>query len=305
LADIERENESLLRRLSGGDSSAFWALWLQNKDYLYRICLQLMRRSPEDAEDVLSGAMLKAVAKMSAHAGKIQDARAWLAQLTRNYCIDIHRQRQREIVRLDAVSYGQTQTGQAGLRSNDEEQRICLDSALKNLPANQKEVIVFRFIGGKSYEEIAAHLNVSPTAVRKRIQRARIALKQMGVCAHSTLSCSCDGTEHVNHVLSAEWYCVAILRREDGCTKSAEGVVDPLALLDATPETSPSSLPLPPAAQQNYCGKKLGSGRAAAKAVSSATAPARRPPASGLHLAHNARGGKVHSRRGQAVDAAC
>lgn len=201
-----------------------------------------MRRSPDDAEDVLSGAMLKALAKMSVHADKVQDARAWLAQLTRNYCIDIHRRRQREIVHLGAANYWSVQPSEAVLRSGEEEDAISLDSALKTLPANQQEVVAFRFIGGKSYAEIAAHLNVSPTAVRKRIQRARIALKRMGLCPRSIQSRShADELRVGADGASRRWYCVAIVRREGGRAARAADGAGASAAIKATGLSRPAN----------------------------------------------------------------
>ncbi|WP_199245923.1 RNA polymerase sigma factor [[Phormidium] sp. ETS-05] len=75
----------------GADISAcFWQEWEKYKDYLYRCCLKWMG-NPTDAEDALSQAMLKAYSEFQKSANRIDNLKAWLTQLTRNLCLDIHR----------------------------------------------------------------------------------------------------------------------------------------------------------------------------------------------------------------------
>ena len=68
----------------------FWEEWERYKDYLYRCCLKWMV-NPTDAEDALSQAMLKAYSEFQKSANPIDNLKAWLTQLTRNLCLDIHR----------------------------------------------------------------------------------------------------------------------------------------------------------------------------------------------------------------------
>jgi RNA polymerase sigma factor (sigma-70 family) len=59
-------------------------------------------------------------------------------------------------------------------------ERPQVEDLLSKLSLSQQEVIVNRFIQGKPYDEISKHLNISPTTVRKRVQRAREILRREG-----------------------------------------------------------------------------------------------------------------------------
>ena len=80
--------------------SAFWHLWQEYQDYLYRCCLKWMGGNAAEAEDALSQAMLKAREKVRNCA--ITNFKAWLTQLTKNVCWDIHRERNRMPRKLES-----------------------------------------------------------------------------------------------------------------------------------------------------------------------------------------------------------
>jgi RNA polymerase sigma-70 factor (ECF subfamily) len=82
--------------------SAFWKLWQDNQDYLYRCCRKWMG-NPTDAEDALSRAMLKAWEKLRDCTDDIKNFKAWLTKLTYNLCADIHRERNRGAVGVDSL----------------------------------------------------------------------------------------------------------------------------------------------------------------------------------------------------------
>jgi RNA polymerase sigma-70 factor (ECF subfamily) len=82
--------------------SAFWKLWQQHQDYLYRCCRKWMG-NPTDAEDALSRAMLKAWEKVRDCTDDIKNFKAWLTKLTYNLCADIHRERNRGAVGVDSL----------------------------------------------------------------------------------------------------------------------------------------------------------------------------------------------------------
>ncbi|NET52832.1 MAG: sigma-70 family RNA polymerase sigma factor [Merismopedia sp. SIO2A8] len=85
--------------------SKFWQQWQEQKDQLYRCCLKLMNFNSTDAEDALSQAMLKAWEKVQKYAGKIDNLKAWLVQLTRNLCIDMIRQRSKGAAGVDSLEW--------------------------------------------------------------------------------------------------------------------------------------------------------------------------------------------------------
>ncbi|MEH2064046.1 MAG: RNA polymerase sigma factor [Nostoc sp.] len=91
------------RSSSDDFSAAFWQLWEQYRDELYRCCIKWIGGNPTDAEDALSRAMLKAWEKVQQYAGKITNFKAWLTTLTHNLCVDIHRERSRGANRVEDI----------------------------------------------------------------------------------------------------------------------------------------------------------------------------------------------------------
>jgi DNA-directed RNA polymerase specialized sigma24 family protein len=87
------EEHQLLQRLATGEINAFWQIFQQHRDYLFRCCLKWMNGNSTEAEDLLSQAMVKAREKAQKYAGKIDNFKCWLTTLTRNFWIDVTRRR--------------------------------------------------------------------------------------------------------------------------------------------------------------------------------------------------------------------
>ncbi|EGJ35553.1 MULTISPECIES: RNA polymerase sigma factor [Moorena] len=178
--------ESLLEKLSDGDSSVFWPLWENYKDYLYHRCLSWMGGNTTEAQDALSEIMVKAWEKLPKFAAKITNLKAWLTKFARNFCIDRHRENNSGAIGVEnlegmAVPEGNglvTEFDTPDLVVEKNELLEVIQSALEDLPENQRQVCVLRFEQELSHQEIAQRLAISNDSVRKRIQRARGILQQ-------------------------------------------------------------------------------------------------------------------------------
>lgn len=96
--------------------------------------------------------------------------RAWLFRIARNVLLDLRRHELRS-PRVDSRLEPITAARQ-GTRAD-------LREALALIPADEREAFLLREIGGLGYAEIAASTNSSVPAVRSRIYRARLALRDM------------------------------------------------------------------------------------------------------------------------------
>ncbi|MEG4840998.1 sigma-70 family RNA polymerase sigma factor [Microcoleus sp. B9-D4] len=165
--------------------SAFWKLWQDNQDYLYR-CSRKWMGNPTDAEDALSRAMLKAWEKLRDCTDDIKNFKAWLTKLTYNLCADIHQERNRGALgvdSLDTIAIG----NQTELISQEEtpvraamqrELKLFFRGAIDELPDRLRETFILHFESGLSYPDIAEQLAISYDNVRKRISQARAILRQ-------------------------------------------------------------------------------------------------------------------------------
>lgn len=180
------EAQGLLRHVAAGDSSAFWELWEAHKKYLYTICLRQMGGVQADAEDALSRAMIKAWDRLPAHADKIDNLRAWLARLTHNLCLDMHRERRRltrdvesieDIVAADYEALSRP-TGSPEEIMQRREECSCLRRLIGQLSPSLRWPLVMHYFHGADYSEIADGLDLSKENVRKRVQQARDILRE-------------------------------------------------------------------------------------------------------------------------------
>lgn len=165
---------------------AFWQLWQQNRDYLYRCCLRWMGGNPTDAEEVLSRAMLKAWHKLPDHAEKITNLRAWLTRLTHNLCIDIHRERRRKAMQMEDIEEVAARGSSAVISClNSPEEALLhhelgqyIRRAIDTLPSRLRNPFILRYCHQIAYQDIAQQLALSLNNVYKRIQQARDILQK-------------------------------------------------------------------------------------------------------------------------------
>ncbi|HEX7155110.1 MAG TPA: sigma-70 family RNA polymerase sigma factor [Thermoanaerobaculia bacterium] len=180
------EEKSLLRTLGGGDTAAFWPLWLQHRLHLYGICLRHMGGVPADAADAVSRSMLLAFNKLPQHAEEIINLQAWLTTLTRNVCLDMCRERQRMTVGtvpVEDVTAADELTPVDPGPSPEEaalSNELCssLQRAIEELPPLLREVARLRFLYEAAYETIATRLAITEATARKRVQQARMLLRE-------------------------------------------------------------------------------------------------------------------------------
>lgn len=183
----EEQTRQLLGRVAEGNTLAFWMLWDLHKGHLYHLCLWQMGGVREDAEDALSRAMLRALEKLPNNACKIENFRAWLSRLTLNLCVDMHRERRRQVRRLESFENAlpasnerllaaDSDSPEEGLINREVFAYVC--KAVDDLPQRLREPFVLRFFQEMDYREIAECLILSTDNVRKRIQQARGILRK-------------------------------------------------------------------------------------------------------------------------------
>jgi len=174
-----------IRGCSDELEKAFWQLWQQYRDYLYRCCIKWMRGNSTDAEDALSRAMLKAWEKVQKYAGEITNFKAWVTRLTHNLCVDILRERSRGANRVEDIE-GYASDEEQGLVPSEDtpesavetgEKRIVIRRAIDNLPPRLRETFILHFYQELSYPEIAQRQEISYQNVCKRISQARKILR--------------------------------------------------------------------------------------------------------------------------------
>ena len=124
---------------------------------IYRFALSLLR-SPEQAEDVLQETFVKLLTGKFSFPTPGKE-KAWLYKVARNLCMDILRQRIRELELPPAIA----------APPGENWEFLELISALPQL---EQEILSLRFIGGFAHKEIAGITGTTVHAAKKRYERA-------------------------------------------------------------------------------------------------------------------------------------
>lgn len=172
------EERALLRRAQTGDGAAFEDIVRAYEKTVYHLALRQLGNR-EDAEDAAQEVFLKAYTGLSAFRGDSKLS-VWLYRITNNVCIDFLRRR-RETVSLSQendegepleLELPDERFDPAALAERrDLRERI--GKALDALPPEAREILLLRELGGQSYDEIAATLDLDLGTVKSRIFRAR------------------------------------------------------------------------------------------------------------------------------------
>ncbi len=164
----------------------FWQEWQKYRDHLYRCCFKWMNGNHTDAEEALSRAAVKAWNKVEDGKYIVNNFKAWFTRLTHNLCVDIHRENNRGIRKVESIEAIAEAEGDK-LASNYEnpilaatrqELDFLAKNAIEKLPPRLREVFIPYYYQDQSYREIAEEIGISYTNVCKRISQARAILKK-------------------------------------------------------------------------------------------------------------------------------
>ena len=130
----------------------------------------MMLGEPQDVQDIIQEVLLKYMQKRPVF-HDAEHEKAWLLRVAVNLCRDMLRLRSRRryfpIDELEPEAVGST----------DAESREILEE-IAMLPQKWKSVLLLHYIEGYSLKEISEILDVSENAVKKRMQRAKEALRR-------------------------------------------------------------------------------------------------------------------------------
>jgi RNA polymerase sigma-70 factor (ECF subfamily) len=172
------EQEALwITKALDGDDTAFGQLVEQYQRPVFSLCYRMLGNS-KAAEDAAQESFIRAYRNLKRYDPNRSFA-TWLLSIASHYCIDQMRKR-----RLDTVSTNPERE----IRSREKEAMI--QDLLKELKPTDRAAIVLRYWHQASEVEIAETLNLSVSAVKSRLFRARQALAKSYMAAESPLTVS-------------------------------------------------------------------------------------------------------------------
>ena len=182
LRSIEPSDEALAERVGEGDIEAFATLYDRYARRVYAWAIRIL--GPGDADDASQEVFLR----LWDRASQFDPARggfgAWFAAVSRHEIIRRARRRGRERLVVASEEIDELLASTPDPRASVEtrawvtERDTALAAAVRELPAEQRRVIVMAYFGGLSQSEIAAAISAPLGTVKKRTSLALAKLRR-------------------------------------------------------------------------------------------------------------------------------
>jgi RNA polymerase sigma-70 factor (ECF subfamily) len=179
--DVERRRDNdLLRRIGTGDREAFAEFYDRHSTLMYSVAFRIMNDATE-AEDVLQDAFFQVWEKAGSFDPKLGRASSWAAILVRNKAIDRIRASQRRTRLADDAGAEQAIATEVSDTANEtifgREKARLIQSAVIELPDEQRRAIELAYFSGLTQDEISKKLNEPLGTVKARIRRGLLKLR--------------------------------------------------------------------------------------------------------------------------------
>jgi RNA polymerase sigma-70 factor, ECF subfamily len=180
------DESALIAQSREGDAEAYGQLVRRYQNKIFRLA-QHITQNREDAEDVLQETFLKAYEHLDQFKGDSKFY-TWIVRIAVNQALmKLRRRKNDKSVSLDeTIDTGEdTMVREVAAWDEDPEERLSrteigeiLDGAVQSLEAPYRSVFVLRDIEELSTEETAEALGLSVPAVKSRLLRARLQLRE-------------------------------------------------------------------------------------------------------------------------------
>jgi RNA polymerase sigma-70 factor (ECF subfamily) len=170
---LNTEEQDWLSQARKGDDEAFACLVERFQNPVYHLCYRMLDNATE-AEDAAQETFWRAYQALSRY-DPARPFATWLLSIAAHYCIDQQRRRKLPTVEIDAFEEFETPDYGPGpetlMAQSDKEQAIRL--VLDELNPTERAAIIMRYWHEMSEEEISVALNLTVSAVKSRLHRAR------------------------------------------------------------------------------------------------------------------------------------
>lgn len=173
----ESSDPSIVERVLAGDTEAYSILVGRHQATLFRHALGMVG-DPDAAADLTQDALVRGYTRLDRCRDPARFG-GWIFRILKNRCRDhLKNHRRRNVELKDDVATAPERDGpewavhRHGLREE-------IRRALATLPEAQREALLLKHVEECSYEEMAVRLEVSVSALKMRVMRAREALRDL------------------------------------------------------------------------------------------------------------------------------
>ena len=185
MSETQEEKALSLQALKAGDRAEFSKLVDLYSSSLFRLALRILG-DPQDAEDVLQETFLKAYRALPSFEGR-SSLSTWLYRIVTNEALMVIRRAKPDLLWADDEEENSEAISPSLFVDWDalpeqellsHEVKQFLDQAVQQLSANLRIVFLLRDVVGLSVKETAEQLGLSEVAVKTRLLRARLRLRE-------------------------------------------------------------------------------------------------------------------------------
>jgi RNA polymerase sigma-70 factor, ECF subfamily len=176
-----------LEALRAGDRAEFARLVEAYSGVIYRLVLKMLENT-QDAEDALQETFMKAYRALPGFDGR-SSLSTWLYRIAANEALMILRRRKKLPVSMDEPAKEDDEDQEPAeivdwccmpeTELMSSESRVMMDQAIETLPHTLRSVFLLRDIEGLSTQETADVLGLTEMAVKTRLSRARLRLREI------------------------------------------------------------------------------------------------------------------------------
>jgi RNA polymerase sigma-70 factor (ECF subfamily) len=167
--------EQWIAEAKNGDKDAFAKLVEKYQKPVYSVCYRMLG-TPTAAEDAAQETFIRAYQALDRY-DPTRSFATWLLSIASNYSIDQLRKMKVTILSMDNEKHAwlappakEPSPERAAL---EKEKQAQIQSLLADLPEIDRAAVILQYWHNSSYEEIAETLNLSSSAVKSRLFRAR------------------------------------------------------------------------------------------------------------------------------------
>jgi len=186
MSEEKHSSSYSLELLKAGDRVEFARLVDAHYEMIYRLVMRMLQNT-QDAEDVLQETFIKAYRHIRNFDGRASIS-TWLYRIATNEALMHLRRKRPETLSIEEPSE-EAGEEQEPMQITDwccmpeeslmsEETKAYLDQAIEKLPSGLRLVFVLRDIQGLSTRETGEILDISDMAVKTRLSRARLRLRE-------------------------------------------------------------------------------------------------------------------------------
>ncbi|MCI0377246.1 MAG: sigma-70 family RNA polymerase sigma factor [Gemmataceae bacterium] len=172
-----RSDFELLTRFVGGEESAFTVLVERHGPMVLGLCRRVLQNA-DDADDACQATFL-VLARKAAALRKRKGLGGWLHGVAYRVAANLKRQRARRLRREHAAASSPALSPERrGLNVTWGELQTVLDEELQRLPERYRAPLILCYLDGKTRDEAAQEIGISPGALHGLLERGRKLLRE-------------------------------------------------------------------------------------------------------------------------------